>query len=596
MELHKIAIDKGWSSEDIPEWGNNSLYLNTISSGYLLEEETPKQGYQRIAKSVVDRLGITKYKDKDLESELFNIMWRGWLIPSTPVMSNMGTDRGLPISCFSGVVNDDMHDINRKCTEMSILSKFGGGTAYDFSSVRPIGSPIDGGKRGVSDGIIPFMKAYDSWILASKQGQLRRGATALYLNSNHKEYLDFLRVREPKGDINRQCHAIHQGSIWEDSVMQQVERILDKPKNKRTDKENSIIEPWVKTLMTRVKTGEPYTFFIDNANKATPNFWKKLGLYIRHSNLCAEINLPTDAIHTLVCCLSSMNIFKYDEWKNTDAVEFAIVLLDGVIQEFIDKAESIKGIEDAVRFAKKSRALGLGALGWHSFLKSKMVPFASIIATAYTRTVFSNIRTKAEQATQTLAKSLGEPEWCKNQGVRNLTLMAIAPNRSSAKLAGGLSQGIEPTGANIYTDDDPKGTYIRRDTQLEEFLETKGLNTPKIWDVISNDKGSVINIKDLTEDEKDVFRTFKEINQLEIVRQAAVRQKYIDQGQSLNLAFMQDAPAEWINKVHVEAWKLGIKALYYLRSSSNLRADSGGNREFSYNQRDLYNECLACEG
>lgn len=596
MELHNIAKTKGWSFDDIPEWGNNSLYLNTIVSGYLQKDETPKQAYHRIAKAVVNRLKITEFDGKNLEKQLFNIMWRGWLIPSTPVMSNMGTDKGLPISCYSGVLEDSMYGINKKCMEMSILSQYGGGTAYDFSHVRPMGSPIRNGEGGVSDGIIPFMKAYDSWILASKQGQLRRGATALYLNANHKEFMDFLRIREPKGDINRQCHAIHQGSVWTDDLMIEIDEILSIPKENRTSKQNEIVEPWLKTLMTRVKTGEPYLFFKDNANKSNPDFWKTLNLEIHHSNLCSEIMLPTDSNHTLVCCLSSLNLFKFDEWKDTNTVQLSIILLDGVMQEFIDKSKSINGIEDAVRFAEKSRALGLGALGWHSYLKSKLIPFASIESTSLTRIIFKNIRKNAEEASLYLAKLLGEPEWCKNQNKRNLTLIAIAPNRSSAKLAGGLSQGIEPTGANIYTDDDPKGTYIRRDPQLESFLESKGLNIPSIWDTISNDKGSVINVSQLTQEEKDVFRTFKEINQLEIVRQAAVRQSFIDQGQSLNLAFLQDAPAEWINKVHIEAWKLGIKSLYYLRSTSNLRADTGSNKAFSYNQRDLYNECLACEG
>ncbi len=329
--------------------------------------------------------------------------------------------------------------------------------------------------------------------------------------------------------------------------------------------------------------------FIDNANKSNPEWWKKNDLKIRHSNLCSEIFLPTSPDHSFVCCLSSLNLVKFDEWKDTDTVFLSTLFLDAVMSEFIDKAENIKGIEDTVRFAKKSRALGLGTLGWHSFLQSKMIPFVGLQANSYTRIIFGQIKKQSDEASLWLGKEFGEPEWCEGSGRRNLTCMAIAPNRSSSKLAGGVSQGIEPLAANLYMDDDAKGMHIRRNPYLELLLETKGKNLPQVWDAIAEDKGSVENVRCLTKEEKDVFKTFKEINQLELVRQAAIRQEFIDQGQSINLAFFKDAPAKWVNQVHIEAWKLGLKSLYYFRSESILRADSK-------QQRDLYSECIACEG
>jgi ribonucleoside-diphosphate reductase alpha chain len=576
LETHDIAKNMGWKvGIDFPEWGNNALYLTTIKGGYLIDGETPKDGYVRVSSRAAELLN-----KPELQERFFDILWKGWLIPSTPVMANLGTDVALPISCFSSHVGDSMYEIYRKNLEMAMLSKYGGGTAYDFSAIRAMGTKIKDGRGGSSDGIIPFVKSYDSTILASKQGKTRRGAVAIYLNAEHGEFKEFLEVREPKGDVNRQSHNIHQGAIFTDEFM-----------NKVVDKNGKEREIWLETLKKRVKTGEPYTMFIDNANNSVPDWWHKNDLKIRHSNLCSEIFLPTDENHTLVCCLSSLNLVKFEEWKNTDTVYLSVMFLDAVMEDFLQKGNSdaYKGIEDAVRFATKSRALGLGALGWHSFLQSKMIPFVSIEANAWTNIIFKYIKEESEKATMDLAKEYGEPKWCQGTGRRNLTLLAIAPNRSSSKLAGGYSQGIEPIAANIYMDDDAKGLHIRRNPFLEQLLESKGKNVPQVWDAISEDKGSVVNVRCLSTEEKAVFKTFKEINQLELVRQAGIRQKYIDQGQSLNLAFFNDAPAKFINQVHIEAWKLGLKSLYYLRSESVLRADTK-------EQRDLYSECIMCEG
>ena len=327
IETHPIAKKLGWKvGEDYPVEGNNALYLTTIQGEYLQKGETPNQGYKRLASTAAKF-----HNDESLEPAFYEILSKLWLIPSTPVCANFGTDRGLPISCFSGKVGDDMFELNRKSTEMSMLSKAGGGTAYDFSDIRPIGSPIRNGENGKSDGIIPFIKGYDSWILASKQGSLRRGAVAIYLNAEHEEFPDFLEIREPKGEVQRQCHNIHQGAIFTDDFM-----------NKVVDKNGKERELWLSTLKKRVKTGEPYTMFIDNANKVVPEWWKTHNLKIHHSNLCSEIFLPTDENHSLVCCLSSLNLAKYDEWKDTNTVFLATLFLDAVISEFLEKAKEIK--------------------------------------------------------------------------------------------------------------------------------------------------------------------------------------------------------------------------------------------------------------
>lgn len=588
MEVHDLAKQKGWNDTDFPKWGNNPLYLKTIQGGYLLKDETPKQAYQRISKRASELLRMP-----DLEQKFFEILWNGWLIPSTPVMANMGTEIACPISCFSGYVGDSIYDIGRKNAEMMMLSKIGGGTAYDFSGVRANGSAIQDGRGGHSTGIIPFIKGFDSNIVASKQSNLRRGAVAIYLNAEHGDYEEFLRVRENKGEKDRMCTNIHQGAIFTDEFMNKVVNDPD-------SKERML---WLETIKKRVTTGEPYTFFIDNANKNLPDNWKTNNLRVRHSNLCSEIMLPTDEEHTLVCCLSSLNLTKYDEWKDTNCVFLSILFLDAVIEDFIIKSSKIKGIEDATRFAIKSRALGLGVMGLHTYLQSKMIPFISIMSNIVNKQIFSHIRNEAESASKYLANLLGEPEWCKGTGKRNLTLLAIAPTRSSSKLAGGVSQGVEPIAANIYMDDDAKSMHIRKNPNLECYLAGMNMNTEEVWDKIRAQKGSVQGL-DIPEEDKKVFLTYKEINQLELVKLAGLRQEYIDQGQSINVSFFNDAPAEFINKVHIEAWRVGLKSLYYYRSEAVIKAESGGteDQENEYMSikkeinKDLYSECLMCEG
>ena len=573
---------------DYPEWGDNEYYLNTMSSGYLMLDETPKQGYQRIVNSAIKHLqGKWSNEEKEiLREEFFKMLWNGWLIPSTPVMVNCGTEKGLPISCFGGVVDDTMYDIYRKNLELAMLSKIGGGTSYDFSSVRCRGSLIKNGELGTSEGVIPFIKCYDSTVIASKQGKVRRGATAIYLDIEHGDYKEFLDIRQTKGAIERQCHAIHQGAIISDNFMNKV---------KSGDKDAR--ELWLNTIKTRIKTGEPYMFFIDNANNQAP--WSNKNIRINHSNLCSEIMLPNSPNDTFVCCLSSLNVYKFDEWYNYSgkySIPFlATIFLDCIIEEFIEKGSDIKGISDAISFSKKTRALGLGALGYASYLQSKMIPFISIQANAINNKVFKFIREEAEKASKLMLKlnDNQEPEWCAGTGRWNLTLMAIAPNRSSSKLSGGVSQGVEPIAANIYTDNDAKGKYIKINQDLKNLLIRKGYTDDQIDDICNSinnptNMGSIQALSIFTDHEKEVFKTFKEINQLELVRQACHRQKYIDQGQSINLAFSKDAPAKFINQVHLEAWEGGLKSLYYFRSEAPIGGDSL--------VKDLYSECVMCEG
>lgn len=482
----------------------------------------------------------------------------------------MGTASGLPISCFSGVVRDNMYEIFRKNSEMAMLSKIGGGTAYDFSDVRPAGSSISRG--GTSDGILPFMHVYDSTIIASKQAKVRRGAMAAYLNINHQEYPEFLRMREPLGDVNLQCRNIHHGAVINNDFMNRV-----------VSGDSKARELWKETLMQRVKTGEPYMVFIDNANTGLPSFWKENGIpSIKHSNLCSEIFLPTDFNHTLVCCLSSLNLARYHEWKDTNLVQLGIFFLDAVMEEFIQKGKKVDGISDAIRFAIKSRALGLGVLGFHSYLQSRGIPFESIEAAALNKIIFRDMYSQALKATLILGEEFGEPEWCRGTGRRNLTLLANAPTRSNAKLSGGVSPSTEPLTANYYIDDDAKGMFIRKNEHLEKLLEEKELNNDEVWASINRMKGSVQHLEFLSTEEKSVFKTAREIDQSWIVKLAAERQAYIDQGQSVNLFFSHDTPAKKINDVHIQAWKGGLKSLYYLRSESSLRADTG-------------DECVVCE-
>ena len=564
---------------DYPDWAEADVYKKTIQGGYLYNGETPREAYQRVATTVARRL-----QKPEMAEIFFDYIWKGWLCLASPVLSNTGTERGLPISCFGIDVADSILDIGNKNLEMMLLAKHGGGVGVGINMIRPAGANITG--NGTSDGTVPFCKIYDSSILATNQGAVRRGAASVNLNIDHADWEDWLEIREPKGDINRQSLNLHQCTIIGDKFMRKL-RDGDKVARRK----------WGKLLQKRKATGEPYIMYKGNVNKNNPSAYKDNALKVFMTNICSEIVLHTDENHSFVCCLSSLNLAKYHEWKDSNLIYDSIWFLDGVLEEFIQKSKNRRGFENAVRSAEKGRALGLGVLGWHTYLQQKGFPFEGLLAQYETRRIFSQIKIESERASMALAETYGEPLWCVGTGFRNTHLRAIAPTVSNSKLAGNISPGIEPWAANVFTDQSAKGTFIRKNPTLVNVLEKLGLNTKKIWDKILVDGGSVQDIKELDNimvgpqndiPIKEVYKTFKEINQLELVNQAGIRQQYIDQSVSLNLAFPAQADPKWINKVHLEAWKKGIKTLYYMRTESVLRGDIAS--------QAMDENCLSCDG
>ena len=594
MAKTNYGADLGWELDvDFPSWANTEIYVKTISKGYLLPGEKPKDAYWRVASRVAMRL-----EKPQLATKFFDYIWKGWLNLATPVLSNTGTDRGLPISCFGIDVADSIYDIGNKNLELMLLAKHGGGVGIGINQIRPAGSSITG--NGTSDGVIPFAKIYDSTILATNQGSVRRGAASVNLNIEHKDFEEWLEIREPKGDVNRQSLNLHQCAVVGDKFMRKLQ-----------DGDPDSRRKWGKLLQKRKATGEPYIMYKGNINKANPEAYKKNGLKVHMTNICSEITLHTDENHSFVCCLSSLNLSKYNEWRDTDLVYTATIFLDGVLSEFIQKAKNMKGFEHSVASAEKGRALGLGVLGWHTYLQQNGIPFEGMEAQFETRKIFSQLKIESERASRDMAEEYGEPLWCRESGFRNTHLRAVAPTVSNSKLAGNVSAGIEPWAANVFTEQTSKGTFIRKNTELEKVLRKAGINNKETWDKILTDGGSVQDLSELDKwcyltgkmvlcneienvdrdkiyPVKDVFRTFKEINQMDLVKQAGVRQQYIDQGVSLNLAFPSVVEPKWINQVTMEAWKQGIKTLYYMRTESVLRGDIA--------QRALDPDCVACDG
>ena len=502
---------------------------------------------------------------------------------ASPVLSNTGTDRGLPISCFGIDVGDSVYEIGIKNLEMMLLAKHGGGVGIGINMIRPAGAKIKG--NGTSDGTVPFCKIYDSTILATNQGSVRRGAASVNINIDHPDFEEWLEIREPKGDVNRQSLNLHQCAVVGDKFMRKLDA---------GDKDARRL--WGKLLQKRKATGEPYILFKGNTNKGNPAAYRKHGLKVHMTNICSEITLHTDESHSFVCCLSSLNLAKYDEWKNTNLVYDSIWFLDGVLEEFIQKSKGKVGFHNSVRSAEKGRALGLGVLGWHTYLQEQGLPFEGLLSQYETRRIFSQIKIESERASMALAEAFGEPLWCRGSAMRNTHLRAIAPTVSNSKLSGNVSPGIEPWAANVFTEQSAKGTFIRKNPTLQKVLKKNKIDTQKVWNKILKDGGSVQGVKELEKvtvgkfdtPAKEVFKTFKEINQLELVNQAGIRQQYIDQSVSLNLAFPSVATPKWINKVHMEAWKKGIKTLYYMRTESVLRGDIA--------EQAMDENCLACDG
>ena len=527
-------------------WWLNEESEQMLNRGYLLKGETVEGAIERITSAAAKRL----YKP-ELKEAFKEMIMKGWISFSSPVWANMGTQRGLPISCFNVHVPDSIEGITHKMGEVIMQTKIGGGTSGYFGELRHRGTAVT--DNGKSSGAVSFMKLFDTAMDVVSQGGVRRGAFAAYLDIDHEDVEEFLQIR----DIGNPIQNLFMGVCVPDYWMQDM---IDGDVDKR--------RIWAKVLESRQQKGMPYIFFSDNVNRNKPQVYKDKGLTINASNLCSEIMLPSTQEESFICCLSSMNLELYDEWKDTDAVKLAIYFLDAVLSEFIEKTEGNYYLTSARNFAIKHRALGLGVLGYHSYLQRNMIPFESMEAKQFNAKVFKQIQEQSIAASRELAHIYGEPEMLKGYGLRNTTTMAIAPTTSSSAILGQTSPGIEPFASNYYKAGLAKGNFMRKNKYLTKLLEEKGLDNEDVWRDIMLNHGSVQHMSQLTQEEKDVFKTFKEISPMEIVTQAAQRQQYIDQAQSLNLNIPSTMPIKDVNKVMIEAWKMGVKTLYYQRSQS----------------------------
>ncbi len=505
-----------------------------------------KSAIERIANASAKRL----YKP-ELAEAFIEMIERGWMSLSSPIWANMGTERGLPISCFNVYVPDNIEGITHKLGEVIMQTKIGGGTSGYFGELRGRGSAVT--DNGKSSGATSFMKLFDTAMDTISQGGVRRGAFAAYLDIDHPDIKEFLEIKNIGNPIQNLFYGVCVPDYW-------MQEMIEGDMEKR--------EIWAKVLESRQQKGLPYILFKDNINRFKPQVYKDKNRTIHSSNLCSEIALPSTEDESFICCLSSMNLELYDEWKDTEAVKLAIYFLDGVLQEFIAKTEGNHYLASANRFAKNHRALGLGAMGWHSYLQKNRIPFEGMRAKGLTHQIFEDISAKATKASKELATIYGEPEILKGYGLRNTTLMAIAPTTSSSAILGQTSPGIEPFSSNYYKAGLAKGNFMRKNKYLKQLLEEKGLDNEDTWRSIMLHHGSVQHLETLTQEEKDIFKTFKEISQLEIIQQASVRQKFIDQAQSLNLNIPAGVPVRDVNQLMIEAWKLGVKTLYYQRSQS----------------------------
>lgn len=546
-----------------------------LERGYLLPGVTPEQRIREIADHAEKILDKPGFADK-----FYDYMSQGFYSLASPVWSNFGHKRGLPISCFGSYVADDMGSILFSQAEVGMQSKLGGGCSGYFGALRERGADIK--NNGKSSGAVHFMQLFETLIDVVSQGAVRRGHFSPYLPLEHPDAEEFLKIGTEGNPIQKLTHGVTVGDEW-------MQEMVDGDEEKRA--------LWAKVIQARNEMGYPYVMFSDNANNNTVDCYKDQGHKIYASNMCSEIMLPSSERWSFVCCLSSLNVAHYDAWKDTDAVETLTYFLDAVMQEFIDKLEVYRDSDDredqdTFRFMKRSydfavenRAIGIGALGWHSLLQSKMLSFESIEATKLNTEIFKLIKQKTYAASEEMAQVYGEPKVLKGYGRRNTTTMAVAPNTSSAFILGQVSQGIEPIWSNCYVKDIAKLKVTIKNPLLEKLLEEKGHNTRDVWKSIRDNDGSVQHLTDILSDqEREVFKTFPEINQMIIIQQAAARQRYIDQGQSLNIMLHPDTPVKDINKIYVEAWKLGIKALYYQHSM---------NAAQQFNRKLL--ECEACE-
>jgi len=531
---------------------NKDIYwLNTdsrkfLARGYLLENETAEQRIRDIAKSAQDYLKLKGFADK-----FENYMHRGFYSLASPIWANFGRKRGLPISCFGSYVDDDMDAILYKISEVGTMSKAGGGTSGFFGAIRHRGAKISSG--GESTGVHHQLTVFESLTDYISQGNVRRGSFAAYLPIDHKDIEEFLNIRKEGDTIQNLSIGVCISDEWFKSMVE-------------GDKEKRRV--WGLVIKKRFESGYPYIFFTDNANKQAPKVYKDKELKIHHSNLCTEIMLSNGPEESFVCDLSSLNFEKWDEWKETDAVETLVYFLDSVMTEFINKTEKMKFMTHPRNFAINQRALGIGSLGWHTYLQSKMIAFESMEAKLLNTQIWKFIRTKADKASEDLAKEYGEAPLLKGYGRRNVTTLAVAPTTSSSFILGQASPSVEPLNSNYFVKDLAKGKFTYKNPYLEALLKNKDKNTDNTWKSILVKGGSVQHLDFLTQEEKDVFKTFGEISQKEIVIQAAARQKYIDQGQSLNLMIPPNTKPKDVNDLLIFAWESGIKSLYYQRSAN----------------------------
>ena len=561
------------------DWINEES-ITFLRRGYLSEGEEPLERIRTIADHAENLLGIEGFADKFID-----YMGKGWYSLSSPVWANFGKKRGLPVSCFGSNIGDNIESILYTQAEVGEMSKMGGGTSGYFGNIRHRGAEIT--DNGHAPGAVHFMNLFESVVDNISQGSTRRGRFSPYLPIEHPDIMEFLEIGTEGAPIQDLTHAV----TVTDEFM---ESMIAGDTEKRA--------AWAKVIQRRGEIGYPYIMFHDTMNKNTVDVYKEKGAKIYNSNLCSEIALHNSEEESFVCVLSSMNVLHYDEWKDTDAVEVMTMFLDAVVTEFLTKIEDIRDngtiegkrgffyLEKAYNFAKRQRALGLGVLGWHSFLQSKGLPFDSREAAKMNVEVFKLIKEKSYAASEELAKMFGEPEYLKGYGRRNVTLNAIAPTTSSAFILGQVSQSIEPIWSNCYVKDVAKMKVTIKNPILEKLLKELGQDTKEVWNSIKQNDGSVQHLDFLTDEQREIFRTFAEINQATIINQAAIRQDYIDQSQSLNLMISPDMPTKDINKLLIDAWKLGVKTLYYQHSMNSAQAFA----RKRLNLNDL--QCVACEG
>jgi ribonucleoside-diphosphate reductase alpha chain len=528
-----------------------------LARGYLAEGQTAEERIRVIADTAEKYLKRDGFADK-----FYEYMSKGWISLASPVWSNFGVDRGLPISCFGSYVDDNMGSILHTNAEVGMMSKYGGGCSGYFGALRARGAGISG-NNGHSSGSVHFMQLFETLINVVSQGSVRRGHFSPYLPVEHDDIMEFLDIGTEGNPIQMLTHGVTVGNDW-------MEEMIAGDEGKR--------KIWARIIQRRGEMGYPYIMFNDNANNAAPKVYKDKKLTIYASNMCSEIMLPSKEDWSFVCCLSSINMRHYDDWKDTDLVETMIAFLDAVMEDFIVKLEALRDHKDAEKrraftfmeraynFAKANRALGLGVLGYHSLLQEKKLPFDSDEAAALNTEVFKLMHEKAEAATKQLAQELGEPEVLEGYGRRNTTLMAIAPTTSSAFILGQVSQGIEPIWSNCYVKDVAKMKVTIKNPTLQVILAEKDRDNKETWDSIRDNDGSVQHLDCLSDEEKAVFRTFSEVDQSKVVEHAAARQEYIDQGQSLNVMVDPNTPVKDINQLYIQAWKQGVKALYYQHS------------------------------